>query len=267
MKRNKQDERLRALRRLSEYESTLDTNLIWVEVEEPQFLGWELTIELGESGSRRRDADDLNQALSLLRYNRPVYIKSESLLRMFRSQGYDYQRCLEAYKKRYHRKGWWIDEYSIDTYRFPLLTYRSVTVQVWEALPANIQCYFYRVNRSWWREEFVYRLDPARFPIYELKLKAKQAYSTHRGIPQSENESESEKIRDKLSQEKYWSIIDQNSSSYHAWSAIRKHRKRWKQATNVLSKELDFQQWNNDHYELVEKQECKLAPRVRTPWD
>jgi len=258
MKRNNKEEwlksRLRLMRkkdklasshRLYRYSAAEGKNFTWVPVEEPQFIGWETTVTLSEAALRRQDAGRLLQVLSLLNISEKRFCSNLNIIKLIRRSNKNYARIrsnwFEERRKLSKRNDWYNDDLP-----WEIVDIRSKrrSEKKWEEVDHSLHKYFERVETKYpataWENErtiITYLLGGA-FPIHELRVKIDQAYSTHRGIPKSDEISEATKIQEKLYQERFYEKLYYSDSSYkyERRLALRSSRKTWKSATRVALK-------------------------------
>jgi hypothetical protein len=259
MQRNRKEEHEKKMDRLYKYYCDLDTHLEWVPVEEPQFIGWDLTITLSEQRLRSRDAEKLNMVLHLLGCDKPTFIRHPNVISLIRGNNHNYANSYREHVRVQSRRG----RYS-HTIHIPNLMDRSITVEKYESLTPEMQKYFGKSWRdTWWSgRNYYYVLDSRTFPYYELRAKIEKSWSTHRGIPRSDDQSQYDKIRRKFDYDCYWNKRWGSGNRNYKGASMRM-RKSWSRGLNVLATTLD----DKENYELIEQQECKLAKRVRAPWD
>jgi hypothetical protein len=135
----------------------------------------------------------------------------------------------------------------------------KMTQQVFDTVPAHLKGYFakYEERATYWRPAYYYYKLSDKFPRYELRFKVSKAYSTHRGIPKSDEISESAWIEKQLENNHYYD--KQDHSSYEAYwhkRTNRTARKHWKAATKQIASRYDGVE------ELVEQQERYVLGRA-----
>lgn len=246
MLRNKQEEKLKYLRRLSAYRDTLEPNKIdYIPVEKPFFVGWDVSITLSESGMRRRDASDLLMVLNILGASKKQFTKSVKFIRYLRHHRYSVELTSGTYSYKDHR---WRHP---NSYYFPYWYQTGVNAyyideRKFEQVPLHLRHYFYEDKDSYYRKYVrhkVYRLSFMNsFPFYELVYKVEKSYANALGVPRGDDISESEMISDILSNNHYWSTKNGYSnggeSFCHHMSNIM-HRRAWKQFCHSM-KNSDF---------------------------
>ena len=262
MRRNKKTEKVKFLRRLDTLNSELSTlrrEMEWVPVEDPQFLGWDVSIGLSPQRQRSADAGDLLKVLDAVKMRTTTFVKSRWVIKMMRDHGRKYYSFYSYYRRELQRryaKKWgmmslWPSNYYYQRNdNIPSVADAEITETHYETLDANIKRYFYKskIDRyfsSYWARrqegEYVYKIDIQRFPAYELELKITKAYSTHRGIPNGEAQSEYDKTHDKLSQENYWCAKNGfrgDKSKWYRNHMARRSRHAWQKVLikqNVLA--------------------------------
>lgn len=276
MKRNRQEERLKELGRLDAENSKLDTrNLDWIPVEEPQFLGWELQVVLGESGTRRRDAEDLLKVMDIARVSEISFTRHEWISKLIKSQSGRYYQIKEAFFKWYYRnRRTYPFGYNDDWIRrhyFPYWDTKCISQKDYDELEPRLRKYFLGEKHSattWRPEYYTYRIN--QFPRHELVIKCTKAYSTHRGIPHSEEIAREKEIYDTLRDNRYWCA----KNGFSRWGGdqnwVRRYnrkltRKHWRSCLQEVGK-VDFNPWygwygeieREDPLELLEKEEKRL---------
>lgn len=273
MKRNKQEERLKELGRLDTEMADLDTGLDWVPVEEPQFLGWEFQVLLSPSGLRRRDAEDLLQVMDICNVSEVNFTRHEWVVKLIKSQGGRYFQSKEAFFRRYYkdRKQYlvWHDDAWVKRHYFPYWENNSVEQKTYDEVHPRLKKYFSAVkyDATVWRPEYYrYRIN-SLFPKYELIIKWNKAYSTHRGIPHSEEIARHEQIHATLMANHYWCAKNCFSrwSGESAWERRYNRkltRKHWRSCLQEVGK-VEFNPWywdteKEDPLQLLEKEEKRL---------
>lgn len=247
MLRNKQEEKLKYLRRLSAYRDTLEPNKIdYVPVEKPFFVGWDVSITLSESGMRRRDAPDLLLVLDILGASKKQFTKSVKFIRYLRHYRYSVELTAGSYSYKDYR---WRHP---NSYYFPYwyqtgLNAYYIDERKFEQVPLHLRHYFYEDKDNYYGKYVkhkVYRLSFMNsFPFYELIYKVEKSYANALGVPRGDDISESEMISDILFNNHYWSAKNGTSTngceSYcHHMSNIM-HRRAWKQFCHSM-KNSDF---------------------------
>ncbi len=237
MNLNKQEKKLKSLRALDKKRNEIynshrgyrkDMFIEYVPVEEPQFIGWEYSVILEESARNRSDSAQL---LSLLRYiSRPLtFFKSVDFLRYIRSNGHNLDNIYN------HNTG--KQRFSRDV---EAIIHRSLDYNRYLNLEEKLKCYYERMDyyNPWSGWYTSYELS-SRFPMYQLRLKVKPTYSTHRGLPIADNIRDVQLIREKLTEEHYW--CTKNGFRNSRWDELDKERANthrrvmWRNIKNILT--------------------------------
>lgn len=255
MLRNKQEQKLKYLRRLDNYRDTLEPNKIdYVPVEKPFLIGWDVSITLSESGMRRRDAPDILAVLDILGASRKQFTKSVKFIRYLRHYRYSVEATAGTYSYKDHR---WRHN---NSYYFPYwyqtgLNAYYIDERKFEQVPLHLRHYFYEDKDSYYRKYVrhkVYRLSFMNsFPFYELVYKVEKSYANALGVPRGDDISESEMISDILSNNYYWSSKNGYCNGYRQrhWCIYRNRvqRRSWKRFCDAMK--------NSDlSYEAEEKE-------------
>lgn len=234
MRKTKHTIKEQYLRGLFKELRTLDTNgMDWEPVEEPEFIGWDVTVKLNESRQRSRDAEDLNTVLQVLGCNKPYFVRSQWVVSAIRNSKRSYPGFLKDYEKIMNRKYgpydngiYWSRNY------VPNLYAANVHESVYIALPAHLRKFFVKnTDGLWWHRANAdtYRLSYGVFPMYALTLKVERAYSTHRGIPHSKELRREAEIDTILEREHYYPKY-----RYNRWRGNR----FWRRQTRIVNRHL-----------------------------
>jgi hypothetical protein len=256
MKRNKQEETYKRVRRQIRRNDELHSesrDLEWVPVEEPQFLGWDVQVILGDSGLRRGDVDNILAIMNYFNMSKPTFTRHAWVGKMIRQNNNKYQESLKFISKHIQSKwkgryGWGYNsfhDYVAKNY-MPYFLDTSISESTYENIPLHLKGFFSKCTEraTVWRPEYYYYKLSAKFPLYELRLKVTRCYSTHRGIPNSEAQSEYTKMHQKLWRTNLALIMDNYGNTHDAWyhkMQNRVQRKSWNQGLNVLSKRYDHE--------------------------
>lgn len=267
MKRNSKHEQQRKLDRLNDRKNEMfmpegwkhmsrrqrwQDNMIWVPVEEPRFLGWDITLTISEAGQRRSDAHIMFNVIKLLKVNESRYkfTKDTEVIKFIRKAGKRLNTFLTLWSQneRMKRRHMTIrDWYRYHPHCIPSLGDAFITPEQWSKLDERTRAYFSLYEKfhpaTWARESYTedrYRIG-GRFPMHELRLHIEQVYSTHRGIPRSEEISEEKKIDNHL-----WSLNYYNKRwgkdgyvKHENYFIKRSLRRAWKSMTQQVSRKSD----------------------------
>ncbi len=193
MLRNQREERLKFVRRESErcdqlWSDARQTYL--VELEKPQFAGWEIHVELSESGKRRRDAPDIQFLLDLFKLSKPRFVRNLTVARIIRGGRYSYNR-VQVSKKTY------ISKYGLSDF----YDWHTINERTYNGLPPQHKKHFfydkYHIG-SFWNPGNYYRIRWHAVPHGELVFKLKKAYWTHHEIHDGEAQSDYRRLHSKL---------------------------------------------------------------------
>lgn len=193
MLRNQREERLKLIRRENDRLEELRI-LAWEEhkvaLEKPRFAGWEVHLELSESGKRRRDAADILYLLGLFHMNTPHFVRNLTTIQVLRRAKYSYSR-VQVSKKTF------LSKYRLDRY----YTWRSLNEREYLKLPDYYKGFF-TLNKfyghTYWNPGPHYSLKWNAIPHYELVFKLKKAYWTHMIVFDGEAESDYDRLRHKI---------------------------------------------------------------------
>jgi hypothetical protein len=274
MKRTRQEDRWKELRRIDKRSSMLYREariLDWVPVEEPQFLGWEITLGLSENAQYRGDIDNLNTIMHYFDMNRTVFTRSEWVSKVVKNSGGKYLSVVKQVMARYYSKligprvkYYYQDPYwYVNRYYIPYFDNTHTSSDAYQNVPDHLKSYFDRhlYPATAWRPAVPYYTLSSKFPRHELVLRVKKAWSTHRGIPKSDIISERDKLGDILRHAGYYSGW-RGDTWYHHFQrkATRRH---WKSMLQEAGK-IKFNAWvweEDDAPELLEKEERHLLGR------
>lgn len=265
MIRNKRTEKDKSLRRLSKKTDALwgrARELEWIPVEEPQFLGWDILVVLGDSGLRRSDAPNLLKVMEYFNMGKPVFTRHEWVSKIIRGNNGRYVETLkQAFKLTHKKHSHWsyIEPFEyINRNYMPYFENRRITQQVYDTVPSYLHKYFtrYTERATVWRPEYYYYKLSSTFPRYELRLKSTKSYSTHRGIPDGEAQSEYQKGRDTLNNEHYWG--GRGYEAYYHKLTNRSRRKAWNMVVKAVVKTTTIEEAE----EALEEQEYYAIGRL-----
>lgn len=192
MYRDPREERLKFIRREIERMDELQKESrveYLIELEKPQFAGWELYVDLSESGKRRRDAPDIMYLLNLFGMNRIQFVRNLTTIRMLRRAKYSYSR-VQLSKKAYK------SNYNLDNY----YAWRSISEKAYMSIPDQYKKYFSLDNTKQygWYSGDRYLLIWNALPTYEFVFKLKKAYWTHLKYYDGDAIGEYERLRHKI---------------------------------------------------------------------
>jgi len=266
MQRNRKTEKEKYLKKLSRryWSAYREANeLEWVPVEEPQFLGWEVRAVLNESALRRGDLPNLLKVMEYFKMNRTVFTRKQWVVSVIKSSDYRYENALKEVakmcRKRHTSRYYWDIWETINNNYMPFYGNTRVNQATFDTVPEYLHKYFtkYTEAATVWRPEYNYYKLSSVFPLYQLRLKVDRAFSTHKGIPNGEAESEYQHIRKTLEIEHYWGSSGRYESYNHK-RCNRVTRKAWNMASKQIAKQV-----NEDHiYEVIEHQEYLTIGRV-----
>jgi hypothetical protein len=243
MLRNKQEQKLKYLRRLDERMGELGYREVeYVPVEKPYQIGWTIHIALSESGKRRRDAPDLQKVLDICGASKKEYTRSLKFLRyirMCRRVGVAHEITNNTpYKTRAAWPYWFrgIGDYHIDRHQYLNLPYAIRKYFT----PDIYYKYSYWTGKE--NHQTKYHIRLWQFPLYELVYKVEKCFASHQGVPKGDDWGEYERIRDILSNNHYWCSKNGYSGGWnHTKDMIylRLERRKWKQFCHSM-KNSDF---------------------------
>ncbi len=277
MRIDEKKQKIKTLRKMNKRSSDLGSTrylMDWVPVDEPRFIGWETTVGLSEPALRRSDAQVLLNVLAITRVDRPLFTRELSIVKLIRRNGKRYMKISADWRehcRRISRDRYWYSNFlpgSIQDYHD-----RFITPQQFDKLDERHRKYLekketYYPPTAWHNgiTEVKYRVGGA-FPLHELRVKLTKAYSTHRGIPRSEEIRESEFIHDKLMEEHYWcakycTVSNRRSKPAYRKMEHRQFRGGWNQATRMMSKLME----SKDDFETVEEFERRTKKEPDRLW-
>lgn len=149
-------------------------HILWVPLDKPQFIGWNIWVALSESGLRRRDAVKLLTVLNLLKVGKenPNFIRDSAIVRVIRTSDHKY---ITIQRKWRYRK----NSHTSYTHTVDVLFNRTISDSVYDRLSDDLKGYFSKTRiKDYWgnREQYEYTLD-WNFPTYELEVKVEKAYN------------------------------------------------------------------------------------------
>lgn len=210
--------------RVSKYRWRDWDTFVWVPVDKPKFIGWDTTVTLSEMGERRPDAATLKKVLTILKLDEPLFMRDLNIIKIIRraNKRYNTARSLWYEQERRSRKTRVIHQMPGVRHYFE----KQITVKEWEALDQRLQKYFREDTTlhaaTTYRDAYTthcYKLSYT-FPVSELVVNVKKAYSTHRGIPKSDEISREKEIEKTLEANMFYSKRWGKSS----WSAFEQRR-------------------------------------------
>jgi hypothetical protein len=189
------------------------------------------------------------------------FTRYPNIPKLVKAAGSNYIRSIDIFKRHYKRffSYAWFDYHYMSRYYLPYYGGNKITEQYHNTLPSNIQRYFSKsVERATlWRPEYnYYMLNQHAFPTYELALKVTRSYSTHRGIPYSEDITRDHEISSIFEREGYYKATKYGYGKHQTWwhkIQNRVKRKSWNQGLNVLSKRYLHGEYAEDVIEYTEK--------------
>jgi hypothetical protein len=203
MLRNKQEQKLKYLRRLDQRMGELGYREVeYVPVEKSYHMGWEVSIDLSESGKRRNDAKDLLEVLDIVGATEPYFTKDVQYIKHLRYGRYNYEKVqkgllMHTSSKRYPRI------LAHLPYWHNTLTSFEIRKEKFTQVPMRLRHFFYEADH-WKYGCKVYRVNSWKFPKYELVYKVRKAYAGFQGIPKGNEWSEYEQLNDILKNNHYW---------------------------------------------------------------
>ncbi len=276
MERNKQEKKLKELRKLAE-SNYWKKDYDWVEVEEPQFMGWESTLYLSDWILRTPEAPALIEVMKVMGGDEGVFFKDQKLLAIIRKSSKNLQKVNEAYlreiNKKLNKENW----FTHDTHSINQLT-KTLNRKQYDSLSQKAKAYFYEDSRNAWGSTYkYYKLSRYTFPMHHIFIKVDKAYSKYKGIPKSEEWSESDKVRDIINNSHYWCSKNGFSGYIRGTEKAKRtnqiQRKTWNQATKAMVTHYDpyefFIDVEDDEYiemGVIESIETKLSHKARLPW-
>lgn len=194
MQRHYKEEHLKFIRReIERYNKLYDEakTPYYIDLPKPQFAGWEIHVELTESGKRRRDAPEMNFLINLFGWSKPHFVRNLTIIRHIRRHGHKYERIVTNYSKKGYLSG--------------LMSERQFGIShlsQWQYnhLPDRYKPWFAKDmfwKHSWYTGER-YHLKPRILPIGELVFKIRKSYWTKLEIYDGDAQSEYQKLRDKM---------------------------------------------------------------------
>jgi hypothetical protein len=228
----------------------LPDDMMWVEVKQPQFMGWEISVSLSPAALRRKDGLRLMSILDFLGVTKPVFIKNLQVLKVIRKNNYHYKRVEAAQFKKHH---WPVS--TLFTRDISGKQYYSLSDWAKKYFSRDLFYHLYKKDYPWRVTDWKYNLN-YHFPMHELILKVKKSYSTHMGIPYGDKISEYDWLNKKEEQliktgygNRYY-----NDWKYTSKWEIRSTRRQWKMLLVHLREE-------NFSEEGEEKYKAKLKTR------
>lgn len=289
MNRGKKEKWLKTIKKLSREKDDLPSGprdyrsyanksfsgLEWVPVDEPKFIGWESHILIGDLSLRRPDAGLLIEAARLAGQSKPTFFTNLNTLKLIR-KGKTYNQIMALHREEVRikkkEKHNWQDSTpeGISNRRGKRFSINNFKKEI----PENLQMYF-ELKEVWipptaWQTEGYYNKYyhlGGKFPINDLKVKVKQVYSTHRGIPKSELISRHAEIEEYFTQNLIYNKLWGKSYWESRWEEIqllKSERKKIK--TNLkVAKNLYVPDswWNPEVLYNVEDTFDKLTAKIR----
>jgi len=251
---------------LSKWRWRCKDEFFWVPVEKPQFIGWEASLTLSDTAARRSDGHILYKALQITGLSKPRFFKDPSVVSTIRRAGKVYRTTITLWQELQRRKN--RDKYYFDN-SYPkgvsAIGDGKLRVEEFEKLDHKEQRYFDKQSKTYPASayhdgftEYWYTIG-GLFPIHELRIKLDTAYSTHKGIPKSDELSRESEIDKVLYNNFYW---DRNYNHKSSWERndvekLKRHRKR---AYNTICKEISMvadKEEAEDHFIRLEARRIK----------
>lgn len=153
----------------------------YIPLEKPVFAGWDLSIGLTESGSRRRDSEEIQRILNILNLSREMFTRSEKYVRHIRNNNHS----IESIRNYYQHRGYYIDHFSN----------RHITYHEYNNLPIDLKKYFFadRYYKYSFHGQTYYAVNQS-FPWYECKVVITKSYHSFRRVYDNIAQSEHTKL-------------------------------------------------------------------------
>lgn len=171
------------IRRLQEKRDALRVEarkVEYVALEKPVFAGWDIHVGLTKEGINRRDAEELQEVVNYLNLNEYRFTKDVKLVRHIRHHNFS----VDSYRSYYKYYSW-----------FYLGQNRHISFHRYHNLEEHLKLYFYadyKYKHS--TEDRPYYNLKAYFPWYAFRLYITKSYHAYRGIPNSQAESDYDKL-------------------------------------------------------------------------
>lgn len=193
-------------------------------------IGWDVSLELTSNISRKDEAPILNEVMTILRLNEPIYMKNVKWLKYIRRIGHSFTKYVDD-ATYYGLKHWF-------NYR------KRITEKQYLALSPQVKKYFtknldnFLGRADYHAKKNPYKLSSFYFPDYYLKFKVKKSYATHQAIPNHRLESDAQNIGNFLHDQVHFYGSKNGFTRY--WNSCkdiimhRAKRRSWKAALSQM---------------------------------
>jgi hypothetical protein len=153
----------------------------YVELEKPQFAGWDVSLTLRSSGKHRSDSPQLQKVVDVLNSRKSFFTKDVKKIQFIRRSGFTLG-SLNTY-------------YSFSTFSYNGLNTKFLSSRDYHLIPDEIKKYFsISLRYKFFKEEqYKYQISDS-FPWYELRLMIKKSYYAYRVFYDTAAQSEADKI-------------------------------------------------------------------------
>jgi len=266
MRRNTKEERLKFIRREYQRWNEVDKEAdkaYYIPLEQPQFAGWEVYVDLCDSGKRRRDAVEIQAVLDILGWSKPHFVRNLMTIRYIRIHKYRYDRVTTYHSKKSYANCYAIrDKYS-----------NRISEQDYRKIPEKYKHLFTKHNESYfWGDKTYYTVRYGVIPTYELVFKVKKAYWTQLKYYDGDAQGEAQRLRDKVWEGSYSPLVPRamGFESRYRDDHRRSIKCNWRCATKKILKAANGLGVNHEEWDDVEtelKTRSKVYKHKAFGWD
>lgn len=190
-------------------------------LEKPIFAGWDIKIGLTESGTRRRDSQEVQKVLNILNLSREMFTREIKFIKHIRNNNHS----IDSIKSFYQHRGYYVDHFSN----------RHITYNEYHNLPEHLKRWFYEDRcykySNWWRNDGKsYYGVTSSFPWYECRVIVTKSFYNYKKVYNTVAQSEYAKLDGDLY------VIDRKMWGRDKWrdSFVRANKVAYRNATKSI---------------------------------
>ena len=225
-----------------------------VPYEKPRFAGWEVYLDLSESGKRRRDAQDILDIMNHLELNNLFFTRNVSEIREVRRNN-----DIGNYQKILYNKLYYLTHWNKHNKNYANIFTRNVSEYVYNSIPHKYLPYFTKYSYVVEGQKFTHYGFSDQFPFYELIFKVRKTYHTCRKVYDNEAQSEYQKLRNKLWDGSYFKYIHkavglENNCLYSSSKCIKQ---AWRNAlSQIVNLDIHNEEFEDISEEIIVRKKC-----------
>lgn len=197
-----------------------------IPLTEKIMMGWDVSLELIPNISISDEAPILNQVLTVLKLNEPIFIKNVKWLKQIRKNAYSFTK--------------YVDDAHLYGLSYWFRLRKRITEKEYLSLTPQLKHYFYKqyLISDYYEQKKPYKLSERYFHFYNLKFRVRKSYATHQAIPDHRLEYEDTRITYFLEDEVHF--YGSKNGFHKDWSynkditRYRAKRRSWKAALSQM---------------------------------